>query len=314
MTSPELASVLVEFRPTAHVDVWQRGTLARPLHAAVLEQVSRISRDSADEMHRGDKRRGFTVSTLLDVSQETRALESGRTYRFRLTSLSRGGGTILDAFEPAVLPDFRLLGCRMENVGLVREDHPKVGQSSYERILRRHLAGAADGDPPRRIGFAFASPTRCEAADPSRGLFPEPDLVFHGLAEKWLRFAPEPPSAIGEVLRCAGVIAARSLRISRYTLETSPVFFRGSAGRQAFTKIGFQGVVEYVADPEADPRALLVLRALSDFAFFAGVGARTTMGMGQTRPLVEGWDMESRRSMTPRRGPPARAASSDGRE
>lgn len=299
MTAPELVSVVVKFRPTAHVDVWQRGTLARPLHAAVLEQVSRRAKEQADAMHRADGRRAFTVSTLLDCAQEPRALEAGRTYGFRLTSLSRDVG--LDAFDPAVACDFHLLGCRMQIVRLVRSNHSSAGQSSYEALLRRHMAGAVDGQPPRRIGFVFSSPTRCEASDPSRGLFPEPDLVFHGLAEKWLRFGPEAPSVIGEILRDAGAVAARSLRVSRYALETMPVFFRGSAGRQPFVKIGFQGVVEYVADPEADPRALIVLRTLSDFAFFAGVGARTTMGMGQARPLVEGWDMESRRATAARR-------------
>jgi CRISPR-associated endoribonuclease Cas6 len=51
-------------------------------------------------------------------------------------------------------------------------------------------------------------------------------------------------------------------------------------------QVGFVGQVTYglMAENEA---ARCQLNALADFAFYAGVGIKTTMGMGQTRRVVK---------------------------
>jgi CRISPR/Cas system endoribonuclease Cas6 (RAMP superfamily) len=59
---------------------------------------------------------------------------------------------------------------------------------------------------------------------------------------------------------------------------------RQEHGTGPYLKIGYVGTIEYLAAKHADPLALRVFHLLADYAFFAGVGYHTTMGMGQVRP------------------------------
>jgi len=143
--------------------------------------------------------------------------------------------------------------------------------------------------PLRRIGLRFCSPTLCQSADPARGRFPEPELVFKGLAEKWFTFTnvdpAEWPASINRIIEEAAIYAGELLRVSRYKLSTAVEHFRGRDGSAPFQKIGYIGTVEYVPERPASAAALRALGLLADYAFFAGVGYKTTMGMGQVQPL-----------------------------
>jgi CRISPR-associated endoribonuclease Cas6 len=102
-----------------------------------------------------------------------------------------------------------------------------------------------------------------------------PELVFNSLLERWNAFAPIafPP----ETRR----YAAECLAIGRYHLSSRVVPTK-SVGK----RIGAVGFVTYTS-LNFDRYWMSVIAVLSHFALFAGVGAGTTMGLGQCRPLEE---------------------------
>jgi CRISPR-associated endoribonuclease Cas6 len=97
-------------------------------------------------------------------------------------------------------------------------------------------------------------------------------LIFGSLLEKWNTFAPLKLDP--EVRR----FAEESLLISRYQLTTCAVPLAGGM------QVGFIGWCEFTA-VVLDPYWLAAMNLLADFAFYAGTGAKTTMGMGQTRRI-----------------------------
>ena len=108
--------------------------------------------------------------------------------------------------------------------------------------------------------------------------FPMPDLFFKSLHKKWNRHSGLPFDDIFlEFLE-------RDIFISYYDLRTEAVkdnlkiSFTGCVGRVTFKVSG-----------KVSERFIQYLNVLADFAYFAGVGAKTTMGMGQlhrTHPSV----------------------------
>jgi CRISPR-associated endoribonuclease Cas6 len=102
---------------------------------------------------------------------------------------------------------------------------------------------------------------------------PLPQWVFGGLLDRWNAFAPVPlPEAVRE-------FAALRMALSRYELRTVAVPFK-----PGMVKFGAVGYGVYTA-PHPDEALLSALNLLSEFAFYAGVGAQTTMGFGQCRPV-----------------------------
>jgi CRISPR-associated endoribonuclease Cas6 len=126
----------------------------------------------------------------------------------------------------------------------------------------------------------FASPTAFETEN-GNALFPMANQVFaESLGRKWNEHAPEklPPGLLGEL--------AQQTRVERFSLWTEAVRFRGDRSRP-FVEKGFVGECEFSVGPRGSPEAQRALHLLADFAFFAGVGKRTTLGMGQARPVAE---------------------------
>ena len=67
--------------------------------------------------------------------------------------------------------------------------------------------------------------------------------------------------------------------IARYKLRTQMMDFR------SYRQLGFVGECEFGVRKGLCEEALGALQVLADFSVFAGVGYKTTMGLGQTRRL-----------------------------
>ena len=67
------------------------------------------------------------------------------------------------------------------------------------------------------------------------------------------------------------------IRVTRFRLKTELVNF------SKYKIIGFVGKVVYELPETIDKEIKNTINALADFAFYSGVGYKTTMGMGQVR-------------------------------
>ena len=152
--------------------------------------------------------------------------------------------------------------------------HPWAGYTSWAQLV----AGA---QPESEITLDFTSPTAFGFGQKEWGkkavVLPDPALVFRSLIRSWNSLAPAPLQVDKHAL--AAYLEERVVvkRIER--LETRMLHFSRSP------QVGFVGQVTYGL-MAADETARCQLNALADFAFYAGVGMKTTMGMGQTRRVV----------------------------
>lgn len=224
-------------------------------------------------LHRDVATKPFTLSVPQQAVGLGRSawLKEGENYSVRITLLDETLFTNLaDAVYRLNLDNTLALGeIRVACNGLVTVPAPgnRAAFSSFER-----LADGAGTDPVVRLAFLSPCTFRSRGARGQRNvIFPEPSLVFSSLLSRWNAFAPES-------LRLALPDGAMP-RISTYRLSTRPLGF-GS-----YSETGFCGQATYecLTASEEERRKL---NLLADFAFFAGVGAKTTMGMGQCKRLA----------------------------
>ena len=105
-------------------------------------------------------------------------------------------------------------------------------------------------------------------------VWPRPELVFGSLARTWSLYSPLAlPLDRDELV----AMTADAVVMSRYELRTQMLQF------PKHKQVGFVGYVIYECVAGGPLAAALDL--LADFALYAGVGYKTTMGMGQTRRM-----------------------------
>jgi len=254
--------------------------LGRASHAIFLRGVAERDPVLAERLHAPDERRPFTCSSLVGarltrVDGELRAVVSpGRPLFLRYTGLTAEVSEHLARWAEAPPPAVEIEGARLTVQGATLDPavHPWAGQTTYPALLRKALP---TGEMlPRHLELEFFSPTAFHSGGRNVPL-PLPDLVYGSLLEKWNDFSPVAVSP--EVRR----FAQECMAISRYDLST-----RAVPGKGEGMQIGFVGRCRYVA-LRADPYWLGVLQALTEYAFWAGVGYQTTVGMGQARKVVK---------------------------
>lgn len=232
-------------------------------YALFLNIMRQADPDLAARLHDGDGPKPFTVAPA-----PTHAPPTGAICCLRLTILEdQVFSTLLDrVVRPPV--DNRLFveatAVTIEEVITVPRAAPGVDCSSFQTICD----GAA---LDRRIGLRFLSPTTYRSRGRRNVLFPEPALVFGSLLIRWNALA----DPIQKLHLTEDSLAA--VNIFSHRLQTRVMDF-GS-----YQETGFLGTCIFELDDHLPDEAVRTLNALADFAFYAGTGAKTTMGMGQTR-------------------------------
>ncbi len=267
--SPEVYSVSVKLRALKEVVISQAH--GYQVYGLLLNVLRMSSQSLAEELHGLDGAKPFTVSPL--QGRFGRAGEGLRVipeseYSLRFTFLK---GDVFAHFLDGAMKwgdDTVELGSgsfQVEEVNPASKKDPSTDFQSYEGILN----GASTW---RQIELQFLSPT----AFRSRGhnvIFPEPALVFGSYLTKWQAFSP---------VKIEAEIASwlDKIMVSRYRLQTHILDF-GS-----YQEIGFTGHCRYEIDKDTTEDVVIALNTLADFAYYAGTGAKTTMGMGQTKRLI----------------------------
>ena len=111
-----------------------------------------------------------------------------------------------------------------------------------------------------------------------------PQYVFPGLVKRWQELAPPELAHLVQRERIEAYIQEEGIIISDYDLRPHWVTFIKHRQR------GFAGTCSYILRGRDEPTSLespLTVRQqmllLAHLAFYTGVGAKTAMGMGQTR-------------------------------
>lgn len=272
-------------------------TGGRAIHAAFLQLVNNLNPGLNAKLHETARVKSFTTSPLFGDMEKVADgfhLEAEQEYWLRFTSLDATLSALLLNLEARDIGHITLLDAKfsVQQVLTKRQAHPWSGVESYESLAERWLG--SDGIPPRKIGLRFVSPTTFRTGGRNTP-FPLPHLVFLSLAEKWRQFAP---ASLGQEvgnfldeLSVTGEAAAEKVSrkrgtwerldeivcLSHYSLHTRTGDFQG------FKQVGFVGTVEFELGAEIADRWARLLQLLADFSFYAGVGFKTTMGMGQTQ-------------------------------
>ena len=277
-------AIVLTLKPTHAATV--PAFLGRAAHAWFLQEVRQADPAWAAQLHAPDTRKPFTISPLGTPGVRAQGgevhLPAGHPCYLRLTSISTGlTQRLLADFAPRwVGSTLRLAGApfKVSAVATTPEAHPAAATPSYAALLAQMRAAP----PPEQLTLQFVTPTIFRQSPPPTGLFedgpytlplPLPELVFGSLSRLWEQFAPEPLPEEWDNFVAACVV------ISRYRLRTELVTFgRGRRGRVG----GFKGECRFAIRCAA-PRWQRWLGLLADFAPFAGLGWRTTMGLGQVR-------------------------------
>lgn len=218
------------------------------------------------------------------------------------------------------LPSLRLGGMHFEICELValppdagRQSPGTVswaGYTNYERLVEQARALDPASPAGQQIALEFRSPTAFSDGQTAWGkrmhLFPDPERVFDRLARVWNEWAP---AALALDAPAIQTYAREWVAVAYHRLETRLFYFdryaqvgftgqchyrlmeaRAREGRPAPEKANQEdGTALAGSSPPATVGAGLApaqaLHLLAEFAFYAGVGQKTAMGMGQTRPL-----------------------------
>lgn len=272
--TPDLLAVTLHLRPRRiPEDRALPRWWGRAAHALLLRALAALNPTLAQRLHEpGDAPRPFTVSTLMGP-RASGGLDPQATYRLRFTAFQREVAVALQQalqsggpLAPGATVD--LDGVPFEVLPPPEEATPWDGATTYAALAGPWLT--ARQTPARTWTLRLASPTTFRTGGHHMP-FPLPHLVFGSLLQRWNAYAPV--ALPKETHR----FAAEAMAVTRYRLHTRSVPLKAGGLR-----IGAVGEVTYRALPY-DRYWMSVLQSLAAFARFAGIGAGTTMGLGQAR-------------------------------
>lgn len=267
----DLVSLVVTVRPAEPVTV--PGHLGRAAHALLLRWLGEHDPALAQGWHDADGPKPFTCSTLVGARREgqnVRTLAPQHSYWLRLTGLDPAVSAVLlaqQAHPPAAI-ELDGIPLAVESITADPAQHPWARTATYQALSEPHLL--ARQDPPRRLKLRLVSPAAFRQNDMNMPL-PLPDLVFGGLCDRWNAFSP---IALSEEVRRYG---QECMALNSFTLRSRAVPMKEDS-----VQIGAVGTAGYVA-VRYDRYWMGLVALLADYAFYAGVGRMTTVGLGQAR-------------------------------
>jgi len=265
-----LYAVLLQLK--ADGDVIVSPTQGHHAYGLFMALIRRSSVSMAEELHASDSMKPFTISPLQGKFQRAAKnlkIIGGYEYSIRLTFLKEDVfAYFMDAALKAASQPVRLESAifHIDHVVLHHEDSPLCHHQSYEELFTESAS-------ERKIRLQFLSPTAFRSGGKRNVLFPEASLAFGSYLSKWQHFSPiKVDEHTAEFLE--------QIIVARYKLNTHILHFN------AYQETGFEGECTFEVPADFDEGSLKTINTLADFAFYCGTGAKTTMGMGQTRRVT----------------------------
>lgn len=227
--------------------------------------------------------RPYTASTLLPIDAlKGRQWRMEKEYYLRFTTLNQAvsraflralapGGALAEGSEA----QFHRGAFRVSHVDLSSRND--VGWLNYSRLLARYHEPLKKDE---EIELRFSSETAFALrGSPLAHPLPTAANVFRSLLRKWNEFCPR-----GARLNTLDERELeRDVALSEFEIRSGLVNLEingGPPSRRAIQRKGFKGRVVYKLYG-ANEELQRTVKALAEFAFFAGVGIETTRGMGQ---------------------------------
>lgn len=312
-TAPaRLYAFLLRLRPL------QAGTLmpfsGELVHGAWLRWLREAAPDVAAWLHDGNRRRLFTCSSLLFPLPPSRvqeaerenyylALDPDKVYMVRVTLLL---GDLFSLFYDALMRfhaqgsaqrPFMQIGRQvfaLEGVS-ISEDDPSgwVGAISLSRLIEEVRELHLNNAESLRLEFASLTTFNRSVTKQRKGYgvhyarLPLPHYLFPNLIKRWEDIAPPAVAGMVQRERIEQYIQDDGIIVIDYDLKTHHVQFT------THQQQGFIGSCKYALrgpDEAVTPEAPLTVRQqlllLARLSFYCGVGYKTSMGMGRTRPFI----------------------------
>ncbi|ACV63726.1 CRISPR-associated protein Cas6 [Desulfofarcimen acetoxidans DSM 771] len=250
-------------------------SMGQVLHAFFLDRVRLLNPDLAGQLHSPTPLKPFSVSPLLGrvIYEDNRwRLFPGEAYAFRVTSIDpEFSRWLTDSWAPSLSGEIGLAGAGLEVAGwsLNTDAHSWAGSTSYEELYSNIISCPGAGD---RITIEFYSPTTFRARGSNYPL-PDPQKVFLNLLQKWNYYSP---INLGDNFID---FIRENVFPGSYKLQTRIMHF------DKYKQVGFTGTCTFRIRRQEEDIIISVLHMLAEYAFYAGVGYKTTMGMGQSRAV-----------------------------
>jgi CRISPR-associated endoribonuclease Cas6 len=252
-------------------------TLGNAIYSAFLKLVGDHDPELATWLHDADGPKPFTTSPLqgpVTVRDRQMLVHHDRDYWLRVTSVDERLSEVLLAIEehPPATIQLHKGQFAVQQVSHQAAAHPWALSMPYEALYEAALS--RDRQSRSQVAMVFESPTAFRSQGRTT-VFPVTRLVFGSLLARWNYSAPMPlDESLIDVLDT-------EIDVDRYDLKTQMQNF----GRYQL-QVGFVGRCTFGARKDTEPVVVWCMRLLAQFAFFAGVGYRTTMGMGQVKLLA----------------------------
>lgn len=259
-------------------------TMGQYAHAAFFEILRQIDLNLADQVHNMTDK-PFTVSPLQGEFQKLQThqllIRAGTEVWMRFTLLD---DSLFEPFSKFFLqnpqPTIRLAKANFEVYNLISSG---IGDDNRAKWSGHHTYAELiqNAQIHHRVKLRFYSPTafreRNTQSDHLRSgnlASPDPVRCYQNWVKKWNAFSPLKIDK-EQLLR----FVQENVRVSRLDIETKMLDF----GKHK--QLGFIGNVEFQFNQDNSSYEIVAVNLLSDFAFYAGTGIKTAMGMGQTRRI-----------------------------
>lgn len=244
-------------------------------HQLTIKVIASQDVALAKELEASKAMKPFTVSNLRGRFPSGK-IDPATAYKLRFTALDK---RVADIFMAARTGGMLREGEKVEldfiqfRVPEVEALIPIEMEGTTYQSLTNILFSATP--PPRTLTLDFFSPTLFKKG-PQQVPYPMPELVFGSLLEHW-NASPFVPTQLPEEAR---KYAFECMRVGRFRLESRTLKMFGETFR------GFVGRVKFVT-LNYDRYWMGIMTMLAQYAAFSGVGAKTTMGLGQCALLPE---------------------------
>ncbi|MEN3008997.1 CRISPR-associated endoribonuclease Cas6 [Pseudothermotoga sp.] len=239
------------------------------VHSFFLNLISKSDPKMAKSLHDEKKEKPFTVSSFLGLNvDEPIHIRKHSFYFIRITMLN---DEILDSMIASILEKNALrqelkignIPYKMIEIFFDKEYSKWAAHASAQELF---LSSSSSN----LIKLRFHTPTLFRSGD-EHNRYPTPVKVFTSLLRKFNKFSE---------FKIEQQIEEQFNEISILEKKTTSkrVIFKD------FYLEGFIGDVTFKV-PDHNQRLLKIVNVLADFAFFAGVGYKTTMGLGQIERL-----------------------------